>query len=833
MSPGALDVENGIIFAVLMPHAPILVPEVGRRETGTAIASVRAMRIVAERLECRRPAIVVVISPHSPRKPHAFGIWAGNRLLGSFSQFGAPQASVTLPNALRLVKSLEGQAGRLGLPMWEISAISLDHGALVPLWYLVQAGWRGPTAVVSLNYPGEGQLSDFGAALRAATAELRQPVAIVASGDMSHRLTINAPAGYEPCAKEFDQTLIRFLRAGAYHELEHIDAALQERAAEDAVDSTTVALAAVNWRSTGHEVLSYEGPFGVGYGVAVLFDSVQPAPLRSREAQEQQCYPIWLATLPRVARNAVKSTLFETLDLGPPAETKCLSMRRGLFVTIRNLEGEVRGCVGTLSPKWQNVIEETRRLAHAAAFLDTRFPAVTPEEYPNLCFEISIVGPLEPVSSEADLDPSAYGVVATTRDGREGCLLPDVEGVRSIAQQVAFVRLKGGIQPGEHVRLHRFRTLKLYEGETVSQRENRSQPVNGQNHAARWWQTLPDGRIECQVCPRGCKLKEGQRGFCFVRQRLKDQLVLTAYGQSSGFCIDPVEKKPLNHFYPGSAVLSFGTVGCNLACRFCQNWDQSHACELTHVAENASPELIARTAKKLGCKAVAFTFNDPVIFAEFAIDTAQACHALGVKTIAVTAGYIRAVAREELFQHMDAAKVELKGFTDAFYRKMCGGRLNPVIETLEYLHHDANLWLEVSSLLIPGENDDEAQLHWAADWFAKHLGRNVPWHFTAFHPDYRLLDKPATPLPTLMRARAIALSKGLRYVYIGNFSNPVGSTTRCPRCGRVLIERQGHQIQKWELDASGGCSGCGFALPGRFDKEPGTRAGQHRILRLN
>jgi pyruvate formate lyase activating enzyme len=349
---------------------------------------------------------------------------------------------------------------------------------------------------------------------------------------------------------------------------------------------------------------------------------------------------------------------------------------------------------------------------------------------------------------------------------------------------------------------------------------------------AKWSARLPDGRIECQLCPRACKLQEGQRGFCFVRQRVDDRIVLTTYGQAIGFCLDPMEKKPLYHFYPGTSVLSFGTEGCNLGCCFCQNWHTSKTRDSNCQEERASPETIASAALEFGCKAVAFTYNDPVVFAEYAIDTALACHAAGIQTVAVTAGYITAHPRVEFFKHIDAANVDLKGFTEDFYHRLCFGRLAPVLETLEYLHRETKVWLEVTSLLIPGENDDEPSLEWAAEWFAEHLGPDVPWHFTAFHPDFKMVDRGPTPLVTLQKARAIALSKGLRYVYTGNLQCEEGATTWCPQCGRILIRRHGYELGAWNLKA-GCCRFCERGIPGRFEEQPGTWGAQCMPVLLN
>ncbi|MCA9991437.1 MAG: AmmeMemoRadiSam system radical SAM enzyme, partial [Anaerolineales bacterium] len=272
-----------------------------------------------------------------------------------------------------------------------------------------------------------------------------------------------------------------------------------------------------------------------------------------------------------------------------------------------------------------------------------------------------------------------------------------------------------------------------------------------------YWHMLDDGRVQCDVCPRACKLHEGQRGLCFVRARQDNQIVLTTYGRSSGFCVDPIEKKPLNHFLPGTPVLSFGTAGCNLACKFCQNWDISKSREFDTLADAAAPETIARAAKALGCRSVAYTYNDPVIFMEYAIDVAQACRAQGIRSVAVTAGYMCDEPRRAFYRHMDAANVDLKAFTERFYQQICAGSLQPVLETLLYLKHETDVWFELTTLLIPGENDSEAELEAMTQWVVTSLGPDVPMHFTAFHPDYKMLDKPPTPPATLKRAREIAL----------------------------------------------------------------------------
>jgi pyruvate formate lyase activating enzyme len=359
-----------------------------------------------------------------------------------------------------------------------------------------------------------------------------------------------------------------------------------------------------------------------------------------------------------------------------------------------------------------------------------------------------------------------------------------------------------------------------------------TQRISTSDFPGRWSATLPDGRLECRLCPRFCKLHDGQRGFCFVRQNVGGKMILTTYGRSSGFCIDPIEKKPLNHFYPGSSVLSFGTAGCNLGCRFCQNWDISKAREFDRLADEASPETIAAAAKRLGCRSVAFTYNDPVIFAEYAIDVAKECHARGIATVVVTAGYMTGDSRPEFYQHMDAANVDLKGFTEEFYHRQCFGELEPVLETLKYLRHETKVWFEVTTLLIPGKNDSTAELERAADWYAANLGPDVPWHFTAFHPDYKMLDVPPTPPTTLTRAREIARARGLRYVYTGNVHDCDGSSTWCPGCGTRVIERDWYVLGEWNLKGNR-CAKCGFEIAGHFDARPGTWGARRMPVRLS
>jgi len=357
-----------------------------------------------------------------------------------------------------------------------------------------------------------------------------------------------------------------------------------------------------------------------------------------------------------------------------------------------------------------------------------------------------------------------------------------------------------------------------------------NQPFEGK--LGRYWHVLEDGRIQCDVCPRYCKLHEGQRGLCFVRARQGDQIVLTTYGRSSGFCIDPIEKKPLNHFLPGTPVLSFGTAGCNLTCKFCQNWDISKARNFDRIQDLASPEAIAEAALGSGCRSVAFTYNDPVIFLEYAVDVAQACRERGVKTVAVSAGYISPEPRIEFFRHMDAANIDLKGFTDGFYNNLCSGKLAPVLETLEYLKHETKVWFEITTLLIPGENDSAAEIEAESAWIMDRLGPDVPLHFTAFHPDWKLVDALPTPAKTLRMARQIAMNAGIHYVYTGNVYDPVGQATHCHACGAVLIGRDQYDVTAWHLAADGRCAECGTPCHGVFETKAGQWGRRRQPLRL-
>ena len=407
------------------------------------------MRAAAGRIVAAGPDTIVLVSPHSPRKSGAFGLWSDEVLEGSFGQFGAPEARVKLPNDRRLVGAIVSEADKRNVVTWSIRHQPLDHGALVPLWFLAEAGWSGPTVIASLNYPGEGGLTSFGEAIAAAAKSLSRRIVFIASGDMSHRLTKSAPCGFHPDAHRFDETFIRLVRAGDYRGVANLNLELRELAAEDAVDSTVIAAAAVNWSDAGHQVLNYEGPFGVGYGVAVLFDAETKTSLPQAAGHGGE-------TLPGLARRSVETALRGVSEKAPPAGGEYLSASAGVFVTIRHRHGELRGCIGTIAPACANVVEETWRNARLAALHDGRFSPVELRELPELRFEVSVLHPPEAIESPDQLDPQRYGVIVSTEDGRRGLLLPAIEGIDSIEQQVLFARRKGRIDPEEPAQLQRF-----------------------------------------------------------------------------------------------------------------------------------------------------------------------------------------------------------------------------------------------------------------------------------------------------------------------------------------------------------------------------------------
>ena len=352
------------------------------------------------------------------------------------------------------------------------------------------------------------------------------------------------------------------------------------------------------------------------------------------------------------------------------------------------------------------------------------------------------------------------------------------------------------------------------------------------SHPAKYWHQLDNGKIQCDLCPHFCQLKEGQRGLCYTRGVENQQMRLHSYGKSSGFCVDPIEKKPLNHFLPGTPVLSFGTAGCNLTCKFCQNWDMSKSREMETLASNASPEILAKACIETGSRSIAYTYNDPVIFMEYALDVAQACAEQGIKSVAVSAGYINAAPRAAFFEHMDATNIDLKGFDSRFYKKICGGKLEVVKETLEYLVSETNVWLEVTNLLIPGENDSQQELESLTQWYVEQVGAEVPLHFTAFHPDYKMLDIQRTPLQTLLRARDIAIQAGIKHVYAGNVQHVASGSSYCANCGELVIERSAYQLGQWHLNAAGDCLYCMHKMVGVFEAQPGTWGARRLPVRI-
>ncbi|MDH3583731.1 MAG: AmmeMemoRadiSam system radical SAM enzyme [Phycisphaerae bacterium] len=353
--------------------------------------------------------------------------------------------------------------------------------------------------------------------------------------------------------------------------------------------------------------------------------------------------------------------------------------------------------------------------------------------------------------------------------------------------------------------------------------------------AKNWWHTdEQSGKVVCTLCPRECHIPEGSRGFCFVRANVHGQLALTTYGRSSGFCIDPIEKKPLSHFLPGTPVMSLGTAGCNLGCKFCQNWDISKSRQMDTLTSFASPAAIVQACRQTGCRSVAFTYNDPVIWAEYAIDIARIARPAGIKTVAVTAGYIQPDARREFYRWMDAANVDLKAFTETFYRKLTQTHLEPVLDTLKYLKHETDVWFEITNLMIPGENDSDEETRKMCDWIVTNLGTDVPVHFTAFHPDFKMMDTPATPHETLIRARRLALESGIRYAYVGNVHDVTNESTYCPGCGRTVIERDWYVLGQYHLDGNR-CMFCNSEVAGVFETgaaAPGTWGAKRMPLRI-
>ena len=461
--------DSPIVFAGLMPHAPILVPGVGRERLAEVTATVQAMATVSSHAVAAQADTVVLISPHSPRQPGAFGIWQSRKLRGSLEMFGSPEDRVDLPLDHAFAERLETIAARRGLHTWRITGQALDHGAVVPLRYLVSAGWNGPTVILSLKDAADGGCDGLGEAIAATAQELNRRTAIIASGDMSHRLTSSAPCGYHPEAHRFDETFIALLREGAFHDLARIDARLQEVAAQDVADSTTVALAATGYRTDGHAVLSYEGPFGVGYGVAILFEPKNPSQHGGSTKEITGKTLSLFADLPAVARCAVE-TQFRDGSKSPRDQAAGeLNQRHGVFVTVRTDRGELRGCRGTLRPTKGDLVQETWHNALATAFHDHRFPPVQAADLPNLRFSVTVLGELEPVASPDGLDPAIYGILVSATDGRQACLLPAIAQIDTVEQQLAIARHKAGIAPAERITIQRFTARAFNEPHFVEE----------------------------------------------------------------------------------------------------------------------------------------------------------------------------------------------------------------------------------------------------------------------------------------------------------------------------------------------------------------------------
>ncbi|MBI2606786.1 MAG: AmmeMemoRadiSam system radical SAM enzyme [Deltaproteobacteria bacterium] len=822
--------KPGIATTVLMCHAPIVIPEIAGRRARLVRRSSEAMREAAAHLVAARPDVIIVLSPHAPRLESAFGVMDGKELSGDFRQFGCPWIGVRAPNDAKARDLIfQSARGGGGIAIEPLRAGALDHGAMVPMWFLANAGWNGRTVVVSFPYsPKHEECRAMGRAIADAARRAGERWAILASGDMSHRLTPDAPSGYHPEAKKFDRAFSENLAAGRFDAAVSIDPALRDLAAEDVVDSVEIAAAATGFSASGTRVLSYEGPFGVGYLIAILHAEGTPSRMIPDESadRENRSAPGLHRKLLDSAREAIRKHLNKaapapdaTADAAPsatpnattePCEAKDAHLARGVFVTLwtKSAGGQkaLRGCIGRHARLYDTLPEEIADCAVSSATQDPRFSPVTLQELAGLSIEIALLEKPERVSDLSLLDPATYGVIVKS-GWRQATLLPGIEGIETVEDQLLAVTKKAGIKPDDPLTVFRFPVRKIAE----------SPP---ELHPGKWWHKAKDGRFRCDLCPRGCTLKPGQPGFCYVRVGTENGIALTTYGRSSGFCIDPIEKKPLNHFYPGTSVLSFGTAGCNLGCKFCQNWDISKARSDDRLAAAASPERIARAAKDHGCSSVAFTYNDPVIFAEYAIDTAIECRKLGLHPVAVTAGYITAQARPEFYAAMDAANVDLKGFTEDFYRHYSMAHLQPVLDTLEYVAKHTNVWLEITTLLIPGANDSPEETDAMTKWLRDHVGPEVPLHFTAFHPDYKLVDRPATPSETLTRAREIALKNGLRYVYTGNVHDPAGSSTYCPSCGARVIERDWYRLGEYAVK-DGCCAKCHHKISGHFQNQPG------------
>jgi len=334
-------------------------------------------------------------------------------------------------------------------------------------------------------------------------------------------------------------------------------------------------------------------------------------------------------------------------------------------------------------------------------------------------------------------------------------------------------------------------------------------------YQAKWWNREESGRIKCTLCPRYCILSDGQKGFCFVRENIDGTLYSTAYGRPTGFAIDPIEKKPLFHFYPNTEILSFGTAGCNLGCKFCQNWTMSKS-KLDEInSVSAIPEDVINLAQKHKVKSIAYTYNDPTIIGEYVIDISKLARELGIKSVMVTAGYIDAEARKDVYKYIDAANIDLKAFSENFYHNLTSSKLAPVLDTIKWLRNETDIWIELTTLLIPNENDSDDEIKEMTNWILENIGDEVPHHFTAFHPTFKMQNHQRTPSAALDRARSIALNAGMKYVYVGNVHNPEAETTYCPNCKTPLIERDWHNVNVNKI-ANGKCCNCNTKISGLF-----------------
>ncbi len=327
------------------------------------------------------------------------------------------------------------------------------------------------------------------------------------------------------------------------------------------------------------------------------------------------------------------------------------------------------------------------------------------------------------------------------------------------------------------------------------------------------YERLPEGRVRCNLCAHRCVIADGRKGVCQVRENRGGTLHTLVYGRAIAQHVDPIEKKPLLHFHPGTRAYSIATVGCNFRCRWCQNWDIAQMVRERHriIGEEASPAQIVSAAKRSRCRSIAYTYTEPTIFFEYAYDTARLAHEAGLANIYVTNGYMTEEMLETFDPYLDAANVDLKAFRDETYRKYVGARLQPVLDAMKVMKR-LGIWLEVTTLVIPGINDEDGELKDAADFVANELGVETPWHISRFSPAYEMTDVPPTPFATLHRAREIGLEAGLRYVYVGNVQGE--ANTVCHVCGKTLIRRSGYWILENHVRADGCCPDCGALVAG-------------------